>query len=419
MIKRLVMSRPTAAGRQAYTEACAALIQNYQSTFEGMLLESDDGPTKDDAKPFAYLLVTLIMVDVRSSFPTLLSKLNTPGYETISRRLAAAFDIMSSFIGYLVRSMDAVFGDEAATQRKSKPSLMEPDLLLKLRKDIAETLSLTIEYLRDRWDASIAGAAYLHPDARTSTTEEFRGKRQTLTWESMSDDVTQDPLIVSGLRTLALWLREDDNENLRIESAGLMDLLIELYKVLSTKLDLKFPVLTALDAILTTEAGIDNFLEQDGWVPLATDLSNIIQTYVFNNRPAPNSAVPGLYSATQDLIRGVEIIRVLTTTVDDFATGEPREEWMQVVKLTATMPAKHDNHFAPLMELKVAMLQLAVSLIQHSSPGGQKKYKQSVTAIRGLAKQLKAEVMNNEDKIDDAEDLEGNLDELLMALMNV
>jgi hypothetical protein len=71
------------------------------------------------------------------------------------------------------------------------------------------------------------------------------------------------------------------------------------------------------------------------------------------------------------------------------------------------------------MELKVAMIQLAVSLIQHSTSGGQKKYKQSVTAIRGLAKQLKAEVMNNEDKIDDAEDLEGNLDELLMALMNV
>ncbi len=229
-----------------------------------MLLFQDDASGNSDSKPFSYLLINLLLIDIRSSFPTLLANLNSAEYPSISQRLAAAFDVISSFIGFLVRSLDDKGGSEIS---------ISPDLLLKLRKDIAETMSLAIEYLRDRWDASIAGTSGLHPSARTGTAATSEGTRLTLTWESKKDSVNADPIILAGIRALAIWIREDENENLRNETAGLMDMLVELYKSSSEgALDFRYPILLALEGIIVTEEGLDAFLGQDGWQVVFEDL---------------------------------------------------------------------------------------------------------------------------------------------------
>ena len=269
-MRKLIISRPTLAGRAAYTQLAATLLQQYPLICPKLLFLDKTLP-HEDKKPFSYLFINLLLIDLRSSFPTLLEQLNDEKYPAISQRLGAAFDILSSFIGFLVKSLD----DESNSSSFSIP----PDLLLKLRKDIAETISLTIEYLRDRWDASIAGASGLHPSARTGTSATSEGTRLTLTWESMKDSVNTDPLILAAIRVLAIWIREDENDNLRNESAGLMDMFVELYKTSSLgTLDFRYPILLALEGMMITEDGVDNFLGQEGWQVMGQDLEALLRS---------------------------------------------------------------------------------------------------------------------------------------------
>ena len=195
-IRNLVTSRPTPEARSAYTKAAAALLQAYPDTVSAMLFKD----ARDAEKPFAYIFVNLLLIDIRSSAPVLLEKLNQPDYPDMARRLAAAFDVICIFIGYLVRSLE----DESLDSL-----VMSPDNLLKIRKSISESMSVTIEYIRDRWDASTAGAMGLHPEARTNKTETAAGSYNTLTWDSIENIAEEDPFMLSALRALSIWLREE------------------------------------------------------------------------------------------------------------------------------------------------------------------------------------------------------------------
>ncbi|KAH7412871.1 Neurochondrin-domain-containing protein [Cadophora sp. MPI-SDFR-AT-0126] len=400
MLRKLVASKPTAAGRAAYTQLAAALLQVYPVTCPSLLFK-DDATVDSDSKPFSYLLINLLLIDIRSSFPSLLAKLNSGEYPAISQRLAAAFDIISSFIGYLVRSLD----DESASAFS-----MTPDLLLKLRKDIAETMSLNIEYLRDRWDASIAGASGLHPSARTGTAATSEGTRLTLTWESMKDNVNADPLILAGIRALAIWIREDENENLRNETAGLMDMFIELYKSSSQNtLDFRYPILLALEGIMITEEGIDGFLSQEGWQVIVEDLRSIIKS---------TTEQPTVHNASIEASRGLQIVRVLLAIIDHEATSFPREDWMAIVTTTTSIKLPSPTAPPVVTEFHIALLQLSTALLSKSSGGMTKRYITSLPALSGLVKQLKAVVKNMDDE-GEASEFIGLLDDVSLDLENL
>lgn len=380
ILRSLVQKRPTLEGRAAYTQLAAALLQAYPKTCPDLLFK-DNSSGNTDNKPFSYLFVNLLLIDIRSSFPSLLSKLNSVDYPTTSERLSAAFDVMSSYIGFLVRSLE----DE-----DNISFTIPPDLLLKLRKDLAETMSLTIEYLRDRWDASVAGASGLHPSARSGTSATSEGTRLTLAWDSMTDKVNQDPLVLAAIRTLAIWIREDENENLRNESAGLMDMLMELYKLSSKEgLDFRYPILTALEPILATEDGVLGFSEQDGWDILFQDLRFVLENI---------SSQQG-FNDTASLSRGVEIVRTLLAVVDHASTTYPREDWMTAVTVAASMkaPPKIPKPHPLLIEFQIAMLQLATALLNKAPPGMQRRYLPSITASRGVEAQLEEIVNGMED----------------------
>jgi Neurochondrin len=376
----LVTKRPTIEGRTAYSNCAAALIQTYPNICPNLLFQNNKIFSGDE-KPFSYLFINLLLIDIRSSFPSLLSKLHSPEYVAVSKRLAAAFDIISSFVGFLVRSLDDD-SDGSSTISFNMP----PDLLLRLRKGISETISLTIEYLRDRWDFAVAGVAGLHPLARTETAATSEGTRFTLTWDSMKVDVSTDSLVLSSIRTLAIWLHEDDNESLRKETLGLMDMFIELYENSSSAaLNFRFPILMALESIINTDGGADAFINQGGWEILSQDLARSTNE-TLQRETNEAQQLPNLIEANAS--RGIEIVRVLLAIVDQ--QSSILESWMNVVKATATMKHFERIRHPLIMELQIAILQLAAALLSSATSGMQKRYVPCTAAILGLVAQLLA-----------------------------
>jgi hypothetical protein len=400
-VRRLVLRKPTITGRAAYTNLAAALLQVYPKQCP-ILLFKNSATDSAESKPFSYLLVNLLLIDLRSSFPSLLAQLNSGNYVSISQRLAAGFDILSSFIGFLVRSLD----DDMPIPSFNMP----PDLLLKLRKDIAETMSLTIEYLRDRWDASMAGASGLHPSARAGTAATSEGSRLTLTWDTMENSVTTDPLVLAGIRALSIWIREDENENLRNESAGLMDMLVELYKIsVGNALDFRYPVLLALEPIMLSSIGVGGFIEQNGWKVISDDLHHILADI-------PTLIIPSTDSVVPEASRGVEIVRVLLAVLDDGTSSYPQEDWMSSIAVVASMKISPKPN-ASVLELQVAALQLVSAILTKAASGVQKRYLTSIPALLGLINQIRPMVKELDEV--SARDLIDLLDDASLEIENL
>ncbi|KAK2050493.1 DUF1941-domain-containing protein [Colletotrichum somersetense] len=367
-IKKLLISRPTPQARNAYTIAAASLLEMYPVEASRLLFTSD---AKED-RPFSYLLITLLLTDTRATLPRLLELLNDPAYPAIAQRVGSAFDITARFVGYLVRSLD----DEMSSPTNM---IMSADYLLKIRRAIAETMSLTIEFLRDRWDASVAGTFGLHPDARTKETDTSMGKRLTISWESKKDNIHEDPLILAAIRALSLWLREDDNDLLRKEAAGLTDMLIDLYKASSpTRLDFRSPILVALEGILVEKAGLEEFTTHNGWDALTRDLLGILQR---------TSTV----SDENEAARAIEIVRILLPIVESEEAGS-REEWMDLVTSVAAWDAPEVAQPLIVREAQVAVLQLTTALLVGAPEGMKRRYVHSTSAILGIAARLERHV---------------------------
>ncbi|KAK4211937.1 Neurochondrin-domain-containing protein [Rhypophila decipiens] len=408
-IQGLVKSRPTAEGRAAWTNITATLLQLYPTLAPDLLfLDHDKGKSKakdSDTAPFSYVLISLLLVDLRASLPSLLEKLNSPEYKPVSTRLSSAYTILSNFIGYLLTAADAP--DESLFT-----TLITPDLLLKLRKSISETMSLTIEYLRDRYDASVAGAQGLHPDSRTRAVHTSTGSHLPLTWDSKGDNITEDPLIESAIMALAIWLREDDGEVLRLEATGLMDMFVELYRnsshpanaVTSKQLDFRRPILAALEGTILTSinsdnpTGVESFLENKGWQVLSSDLLTILNStssYLSHQTSAVQTQqVAGAAS------RGLEIIRILLPLAESKEPA-PQEEWLDLVTKISSIyipppPATQsvgadgtDGEIIIIPEFQIAALQLSTSLLERSHRGIiQKRYRHTIAALVGIAEQV-------------------------------
>ncbi|KAI9167383.1 putative pyridine nucleotide-disulfide oxidoreductase RclA [Paramyrothecium foliicola] len=361
-IQKLVTSRPTPEARSAYTNAAASLLKVYSSDAAVLLFHDE----KSEERPFAYLLINLLLIDIRSSAPTLIEKLNSPEYQALSLRLSSAFDIICIFIGHLIRSLD----DESLDSL-----LMAPDNLLKLRKGISETMSVTIEYLRDRWDASVAGAMGLHPDARVGTAETATGSRYTLVWDSMKDNSDNDPFILSAIRALSLWLREDDNELLRKEATGLTDMLLDLYKSSAAEtLDFRSPVLVAFEALCTLDQGRELFLNNNGWQVLVKDLTEMLQQSSYRSQEDSAS-------------RGIEIVRVLLAIVEQ-EHGGAAELWMDLITATAAWNVPDEVQLETAREFEIAVLQLCCAVLVKANTGMRSRFSHSIGAIAGIATQL-------------------------------
>lgn len=345
------------------------------------LLFGSDGASDD--KPFSYLFVTLVLTEIRAVAPRLLSLLNDPTYPTTAKRLGSAFDIVTHFIAYLLRAMDDMLdGNKGA-------SMMPAEFLLKLRTSLSETLSLAVEFLRDRWDASVAGAMGLHPEARPGAAEQWTGYLP-ISWESSKDVVDNDPLILAMIRTLAIWLREDDNKLLRKEAAGLTDMFLDLYQASSAaKLDFRSPVLVALEGIVGETKGIDAFTTNGGWKILASDLIAILRS---SSKEACSDA---------DASRGQEIVRVLMLYAESGDNGT-EEDWMAIVTHVAAWTPPDTPQSAAVLDFQAAALQLVTTLLVNANAGMRKRYVHSTRAIAHVAAQLRRQVDGGDDSLLDS-----------------
>ncbi|KAH6850373.1 Neurochondrin-domain-containing protein [Chaetomium sp. MPI-CAGE-AT-0009] len=412
-IRDLVVSRPTAAGRAAFTNLSAALLEIYPFQAPQLLFaEQDTTTTSSSSNPFSYLLINLMLVDLRATLPTLLEQLNAPTYPATSHRLTSAFNTLSHFTGYLLRSMDST---------SDLPWTISPDLLLHLRKSISETLSLTTEYLRDRWDAAVAGAMGLHPDARagsvsaTTTTTSTTTAYLPLAWDASDREraAADDPLILAAVRALALWIREDDNELLRKEASGLADMLVELYQRSRAgkgegqgreqgreRLDFRRAVLVAFEGVAAERKGREAVLAQGGWEVLVGDLLGVLGGL--------GEGTAGVAEEEEEAARGVEIVRVLLQIAEAEVPGT-REAWMDVVTKVAAWDVPEGTQPPVVVECEVAVLQLVTTLLVNAQPGMRKRYVHSTSAVLGVANRLKGKVKGDKVSEEALEDVVGTL----------
>lgn len=382
------------------TEQIMEVLHSLIMTPEGSLaaFQNDVKVADDDQKPLPYLLITMLLIDIRASIPSLQEKLHSQDYPVISARLARAYDIVSAFVVYLVQSLDKMLDDESFQREPAAP--MPVDLLLKLRTNISETVSLTLEYLRDRYDSSTAGAAGLHPDARF-TNGESASNPLPIAWDT-SSGMFSDSLILAQLSCSSLWLRDEENDTLRQEAAGITDVLLALYergedsKALGENEQnarggnkiFRSTVLVALEGVIETPAGVEAFLHEDGWNILAKDLVENAEN-------------------VQEHPQGIEIIRVLLAVLESCSVRPAKEEWMFLVGLaskTLSSTAEEAN-----LEFAIAVSQLAVELLVKAPHGVRKKNRE-----RALELLKRAEALSMKDYDDGG--IEDGLEEVVEGL---
>ena len=371
----------------------ARLLQAYPLTFPSLLFDQSSRQEGfSSAKPLSYLFIKLIIVDITSTIPSLQEMLNSPEYRKTASRLEACYVTLTFFIGFLVNSFKEDSDDDeddvgGVTERIQRLSFSEAKTLLQLRAEICQVLSLTIEHLRDRFDASAGGAPSLHPSSR-SAPPMGTGIPAAVPWDTY-EGMTKDKLTGAQVRALSLWLREDDREDLRKEAGGITDVLLSLYRTKGGDLNYKDPVAIILEATCATSQGIHAFLTQGGWEILATDLGDMTTSRGDEYRHL-----------------GISIIRALLTVVHSEVAGPAKEGWMPAVKAVASM----DIGDLTRGEFMLAMLGLGCDLLARAPPGLRKRYAKHAGRVLGKARALHER---------EGGEMKARYEEVMMALAEV
>lgn len=353
------------------------IIHSLTMTPEGSLavFQINVKAVDDDQKPSSYLFITMLLIDICATVPSLQEKLHSNDYNDISARLARAYDIVSAFVVYLVQSLEKMLDDESANRVSSAP--MPVDLLLKLRTNISKSMSLTVESLRERYDSSTAGAAGLHPDARSTNGD---SNPLPIAWDT-SSGMFSDPLVLAQLSCLSLWLRDEENDALRQEGAGIVDVLLALYERGDDGVALgenektaqdghrifRSTVLIAFEGIIETPEGVEQFLHEDGWKILAKDLAGNAQN-------------------VREHLRGVEIVRVLLAVLESSSAGPAKEEWLSIVELANNTLASTTGEID--LDFGIAVSQLAVELLVRAPRGVRSKNREAALKLLNRADAL-------------------------------
>lgn len=339
----LIQQSPfTANNREAAVTLAATSLHSFPLIFPSLLFGGARlADSSGDSKPLSYLFVKLLIVDVRSSITSLQTSVSSNDLQTLER-IAASYDIISAFVGFLIQLFDESQG------LLTPPVQISPSLLLQLRADISEAMSLTIEFLRDRFD--VFTSQPVHSNLIDSI-------------PSPGVVAAKDPLTLSQLRTLALWLREDDNDALREEASSLIDVFLTLYALDNQSLEFRSPILIALEGILNIPEGVEAFLAADGWSILTLDLHNIL------------SLSPG------DAHHGIEIVRILLTVAESDVVGPAKEEWMKIINFACSDSscASSDE-----LELNVSIAQLAVEVLTRAPRNLRRKWMGAANQVRAM-----------------------------------
>lgn len=333
----------TPKNREAAIILAATALHSFPSSFPSLLFgRAQSADNSEDLKPLSYLFVKLLIVDIRSSVPSLQTSVSSNDLATLER-IAASYDIISAFIGFLIQLLDESPG------LPTPPVKISPSLLLQLRADISEAMSLTIEFLCDRFDKFTSQSITCNLIDSISTHDVV---------------ATKDPLTLSQLQTLALWLREDDNHALREEASSLIYVLLTLYALDKQSLEFRSPILNALEGILNVPQGVEAFLAADGWSILSLDLQTI------------SSLSAG------DTPRGIEIVRILLSVAESEVVGPAKEDWMEIINLACSVSSHASSDD---LELKVSIAQLAVEVLTRAPRNVRRKWMGAANQVHAMA----------------------------------
>lgn len=373
-------------------ESIMEIIHCLAMTSEGRsaIFETGSKTSNPDQPPLSYLLLTTTHADIMATVPYLQESLRSDDYETISSRLTKEYDVISSFIGYLVTDMDANEGGDDF----SLPML--PDLLLKIQGKITDILNVTIEHLRDRYDACGTGALGLRASAPASNGTTSRGPPNAAeAYAAMLDD----PLTLSQIQTLSLWLANEDEEALRKAAAGIMDVFKTIYhpaqaghSLASKQSRARCCVLEALSGITQTTEGVEAFLRQDWWTTLTKDLEEQV----------------GLILSTgNEEVRCITILNILVTVLNSGATPNPKEQWISgMLNISNDLMKSADlqHHW----DVAVGTCDLVVSLFQRTTVRIRDKYQGQATQLITRVQELLKDETSLKDEADSQirEDLE-------------
>ncbi|KAG0129785.1 Neurochondrin-domain-containing protein [Tuber indicum] len=346
-IRAVITSGHNSHERSHCTKIAASLLHKYPPSLLFGPKALGKAPANEE-KPFVYFFMQLVLIDLRATFPALLEQLATPSYGSTAHRLASDFDVLAAFLGYLLMVED--FDDIPIT----------PDLLLKLKADIGETFGLTLEFLRDRWDAGYAGAAGFEPGFEKDTP-------LSITWETkLEGGIARDPLVIAAVRALSLWLKED--ESLRKESGGLTDLFLGLWKKgKEDGVDHRFWILSSLEGTVEEDNGREQFLQYQGIDLIWADLKAI---YV--NRGA----------GEDDLRIAFDEARVLTQVV--ILEDKADEVWVKDVLAAVNIRGDSVMH----LELDAAIARLASACLVKTHKAARRRLKDDVQKVKEVCERL-------------------------------
>ncbi|TGJ87684.1 hypothetical protein E0Z10_g1080 [Xylaria hypoxylon] len=356
LIQDMASSKQTADGRRAYIHCAAALLAAYPENAPGALFSDDP----DSSRPIAYLFVKMVQVDILSTLHLLIPKVDTTEYPSLSRRIAAALDIMTSFVGFLITAADNDIVQQGLT----------PDRILKLRDDLVKTIGDVMEYLRDRWDVFLAGA---------------RGIESA---QNSGRSIFEDPITPAAVRFVATWLRDDDGEALRTQAAGLIDLFAELYRMDLTSTDmpeLRIPILAALEGILQTSDGREAFND-----------SNLLSSCLYPDLRTI-LASRDMELTTGDYIRGSAIVHTFHILMEYDENPHSHPGSMDLVELVAQYDVRPVNAAADALErfrldFQTDALELGVILLDNSSRDASLALQQK---MKTTLKSVKSKVIEN------------------------
>lgn len=381
ILKRGIVRTPTPKVRTASVLLAGSLLRhlppsrNFPAVLFGDSVELQPGDPR-----FSQIFVKLLLVDIRASIPSLLSSIADPSYPTIALRLAMSYELVGAFTMILLQSLGE---DDEDNQNVSDDTAvrLDPDSILTLQTDLTETFSLTLEFLRDRWDASVAGAAGLHPDSRISDGRQPNTRLQ-LSWDNPTLSPLKDPIVISALRVLALWLCEDANSHLHKQAVGLMDMLLSLYSASTHEMgsnDFRHAILTLLTGLFThdaSEAAVQDFLAQGGWDTLAADLAKSLP---------PRTMEPHVE----------EIVRVLEMVVTSDTVYQTKEAWLQIIKAGASIEVEGKGD-TPVLNCVLATWQLAASLFEKAPKRLRERYTSDIGKVRGKAIELRSQTARSQ-----------------------
>ncbi|MCJ1464724.1 hypothetical protein MMC07_003337 [Pseudocyphellaria aurata] len=367
LIRQHCLNRPI----ESTVLLAASLLHIFPTEFPNLLFNGSLMPiVTQDSKPGSYAFMKLLIAEIQDAIPIVRVGINSQNSSKLDV-VAACYDIISAFIGFLIHFIGEEYPPLGVNRDINHPPQFPftPSLLLQLRLDISDVMSLTIENFRTHLEN------ILYDNDRLVIAP-------SLSQTTSSTTIQQNTVALSQIRALALWLREDDNEALRKKAASIAKILLDLYGAgIDQMLQFRSPILIAWEGIINVPEGVEAFLAADGWRVLSTDLQAILAS-------SSDSEDKGASFA-----RGIDIVRVLLNVVESDVVGPSKVEWMSVVELATTSYAFPSSSAAvgqpasPInrADLFIATAQLAVELIARAPRNVRRR---SMSAARKLFQQV-------------------------------